>query len=238
MVSVVWGLMIGLALLVEIAYEWPTFVQWARPIAVTTCLSSLVAALSAFAVLRRRTADGRPRALLIALAVLVGWSVLLALAIAPQLPDRPIVRATIQTMTANIGYSKSLLEAVALPVLSLIPMQVICALEAELRRGGAHQVYKVLSSSEPAGPFGGVLIIRPTAASVVFGTVTIWWMAANTRLIESLQRGPYFALFLELGVARVASGLLMLFAVLAWYIWTLNRLREQAHAQMAASGDA
>jgi hypothetical protein len=128
--------------------------------------------------------------------------VILALAIAPQLPDRPLVQATIQTMTAKVGYPKSLLEALALPVLALVPLQVVCALEAELCRGRAEHVYRTLTSVHQTLSIPGLIVVRPGAASIVFATVTIWWMQANARLIESLHSGPYYSLFLELGVVR------------------------------------
>lgn len=229
--SVTYGVMVGLALLVEIAYEWPAFGSWALRVAAVTCLGSIAVSLGAVALLRRRVANQQPRALLLTLAVFVGWSVALALAIGPQLPDRPLVRATFQTMTANVGYPKSLLEALTLPTLALVPLQVVCALEAELRRGRANSVVRVLASDRQAPSLPGTVVVRPAAASIVFGTVSIWWMNANARLLESLQSGPYYSLFLELGIVRVASGLLMLFAVLGWYTWTLNDLRQQAQEQ-------
>jgi hypothetical protein len=167
-------------------------------------------------------------------SIFVGWSLLLAAAIAPQLPNRSIVRAEIQTMTANVGYPKSLLEALALPILALVPLHVVCALEAELKRGKAERVYRVLSADQQSVPIRGTLIVRPNAASIVFGTVTIWWMGANARLLESLEIGPYYSLFLKLGTIRVSCGLLMLFAVLACYVWTLNELKQQAHEQISA----
>jgi hypothetical protein len=227
-VSVIYGVMVGLALLVEIAYEWPTFGSWALPIAVLTCIASTAVSLSAFAVLRRRIVRAQPHPLLITLAVFVCWSVVLAVTIAPRLPDRPLVRARLQTMTANLGYPKSLLEALALPVLALVPIQIVCALEAELRRGRARNVCRILTSRHQRVSIPGTVVIRPNAAGIVFATVTIWWMGANARLLENLENGPYYGLFLQLGFMRAAGGLLMLLAVLAWYIWTFNDLRQEA----------
>jgi hypothetical protein len=227
MLSVTYGLMVGLALLVEIAYEWPVFGSWALPITAGTSVASVAVSIGAYAALRRRAADTHPRALLAPLAILVGWSVLLAMAIGPQLPDRPLVRANFQTMTAKVGYAKSLLEALALPLLSMLPLHVVCAFEAELRRGRGRNVYRILRSRHQGLSIPGTILIRPSVAWICFGTVTIWWMGANARLLENLQSGPYYGLFLQLAVARAASGLLMLLTLLAWYTWTLNELRQE-----------
>ncbi len=235
MLSVSYGVMVGLALLVEIAYEWPAFGAWALPTATLTAALSVAVSALAFAILRGRVAEHRPHALLLTLAVFAVWTVILAMAIAPQLPGRPLVRAAFQTMTANVGYPKSLLEALTLPVLGVVPVQVVCALEAELRRGGAERVYRALTAEFQTLSIPGVMIVRPNAASIVFGTVAIWWMGANGRLLENLQSGPYYGLFLQLGIVRVASGLLMLFAVLVWYNWSLNDLRRVAREQMGGT---
>jgi serine/threonine protein kinase len=232
MLSVVYGLMVGLALVVEVVYEWPTFRAWVSSAAAITGLSSVIVSLAALAFLRHRVTTGRPQALLLTVGIFVGWSIALALAIAPRLPDRPLVRATFQTMTANVGYPKSLLEALALPVLAVVPLHVVCLLEADLRRGRARRVYGILTSGPQGFSVPSTVVVSPYAASIVFGAVTVWWINANARLVEHLEIGPYHGVFLQLGVARAASGLLMLFAVLAWYIWTLNDLRRHAHLHL------
>ena len=104
----------------------------------------------------------------------------------------------------------------------------VCALEAELRRGHARNVYGILTSPSQRISLPGTVVVRANAAAIVFSIVTIWWMNANARLFESLQSGPYYGLFLQLNVARVGGGLLTLLAVLAWYIWTLNDIRQEA----------
>jgi hypothetical protein len=71
-------------------------------------------------------------------------------------------------------------------------------------------------------------MLRPPVAGVVFAVVTLWWMAANGRLLESLLPGPYFGLFLQLAIARVCVGLGTLLMVLLWYLWALKELRRQA----------
>lgn len=228
MLSVAYGAMVGLALLVEIAYEWPAFGAWALPVAAVTGIASTAVSLAALALLRYRTARLRTRAILVTVTVFAAWSLVIAAAVAPRLPDRPLVRARIQTMTANVGYPKSLLEALALPVLAIVPLHVVLALEMELRLGSADRVYRILTSGDQTPSVPGTLVVRPTTASVVFATVSIWWMDLNRRLMENLEDGPYYGLFLELGIVRVASGLLMLFAVLGWYLWTWNDLRTQS----------
>jgi hypothetical protein len=139
-------------------------------------------------------------------------------------------------MIANIGYPKSLLETLALPFLAAVPLHVVCVLERELARGFARQVYRIVTSNHQTLAIPGAVIVRPSAASIVFGTVTIWWISVNAHLLENLKNGPYYGLFLQLGIVRVAIGLLMLFAVLAWYISTLNDLKQHALEQMRAKG--
>lgn len=77
----------------------------------------------------------------------------------------------------------------------------------------------------------GTVVPGPTASTVVFAVVTLWWLAANAHLLENVRDGPFYGLFLELAIIRVATGLITLFVVLCWYLLRLNGLNHEAMAQ-------
>lgn len=56
-----------------------------------------------------------------------------------------------QTMTARVGWSKSVLEALALPILSLVPVQVVFALRRQLSSGDAEGVRRLLAGDRMRG---------------------------------------------------------------------------------------
>jgi tRNA A-37 threonylcarbamoyl transferase component Bud32 len=226
--AVAYGSMVALALLVEVAYQWPAFVDWALPASLTAGACSTVVLVSICEWMRRRAVAEPGNSLTIAILLMFTWSAVVALALAWRLPNEPIVLATFQTMTGRVGFVKSLLEALALPVLSLVPLHVVFSLQAQLKAGRAKTVLRLLTHPGARTALPGVMMLRPPVAGAVFAVVTIWWMAANGHLFESLLPGPYFGLFLELAIARVSAGLLTLLAVLLWYLWTLTDLRREA----------
>ena len=223
-VSVGYGMMVGLALLVEVAYQWPEFSGWAGPAAAVAGSASAIVAAATFGLMRWRASAGRFDSVGASATIFSVWSILVAMSLAGRLPERPIVQAYFQTMTAQVGWSKSVLEALALPILSLVPLQMVFAMRYHLSSGRSENVRQVLTERSYAAlpvPF----VPSPLAASVVFAVVTIWWLRANAHLLENLKVGDFYGLFLALAVLRVSAGLIPLCVVLCWYLQRWNAFK-------------
>ena len=227
-VSVVFGIMVGLALLVEVAYEWSTYSSWVMPTSVALAFGAGAAAFAALRHIRGRARAGMANTLGSSALLLVGSSILIALAIAPVLPNDALVAARVQTMAARVGWVKSVGEALFLPMLALVPLHTVFLLEHHLRNGGRHAVRELLLELPGRVAPPGVLYVAPRVAWMVFLVVTGGWLVANARLFESLEPRRYYGLFLALDFARVALGLLMLLWVLVWYLIVLTYLKRQA----------
>jgi hypothetical protein len=227
-VAASYGTMVGLALLVEVAYRWSDYASWAVPGAVVTGVCSFVAALFTFTFLRKRVDSGRLNALGLSALFLILSSIAVAVVPASRLPNETIVQATFQPMTGQVGYAKSMLEALALPFLSLVPIHVVFVLRHELRNGHHALIRRMLTRNRSATVLRGTIVPSPVSASVIHATVCIWWISANAHLLESLKPAPYFGLFLVLAILRASVGLLTLQGVLFWYIWTLNEIKREA----------
>lgn len=176
--------------------------------------------------MRRRVAAGSFNSLRIAAGILSLWTVLLALALAPWLPNESIVQATFQTLTAKVGCAKSLLEALGLPALSLVPLQAVFVLKQLIASGDVAIVRKVLSHRGGLPMLHGTFVPGPAFSLAAYTVVTLWWLNANAHLLESLKTGPYYGLFVELAAVRAAAGLITLLVVLLWYLLRWNQLRH------------
>jgi DNA-binding winged helix-turn-helix (wHTH) protein len=230
-VSVAFGVMVGLALLVEVAYEWPVYRHWVVPVGALAGVSAAGASLLIIARMRRLALAPVSRSLGASAALLFGWSALVAFAIAPWLPDVPLVPAEVQTMAARVGWVKSVGEALFLPMLALVPLHTVYALE-ELVRAGRAAAVRALLLDRPDWVYVPVLYVPGRVASTVWLIDVGVWVVLNLRLFESLERGEYYGLFVALNFARVAIGLLTLTVVLVWYLASMTRLR---HASMAGN---
>jgi hypothetical protein len=224
------GAMVALALLVEVAYQWEDYSTWAPYASVGVGLGSAAVCLLAFEMMRVRVLAGRANGIAFALAPILAWAAVVALSVAPFLSADPIVLAKFQTMTARIGWIKSVGQAIQIPLLALIPFHFVLAMQYELWSNRIDRVLRVLTKDPMAVTPRGTLFIRPAIAALIFGLFATWWILGNAHLLENLAPGPYLGLFMGLGISRMMVVLLALLAVLIWYARTLNELKREAIA--------
>jgi len=224
------GLMVTLALLVEVAYQWDTYVDWAPYAAVGVGLVSTAVCLISLDLMRRRLIAGHSNSILFALGPIIACAAAVALAVAPFLSADPIVLAKFQTMTARIGWMKSVGQALQIPLLSLLPFQFVLAMQYELWSNRIDRVLRVLTHDPMGVTPRGVLFVRPVVAAVIFALFATWWIVGNAHLLENLEPGPYLGLFMALGISRMMVVLITLFIVLIWYLRVLNELKREAIA--------
>lgn len=207
-----YGTVLGLTLLVEVAYRWDQFSDWVLGAAVTIGLTSALVATSIFELMRRRIVFGRPHCLAIATALFCAWSALVALSVAWRLPTVPLIDTTIQAMPARVGWVKGVLEALVVPTLSLLPLHAVFVLR---------RAFATRSTWVPPG----LIVPEPGATAIVFAVVAIVWIGANKGFIESVKTGPYSALYMSLLIIRAAVGLLTLLGVVLWYTRRYSELK-------------
>ena len=226
-VSTMYGAVIALTLLLEVAYRWDQFSDWVVGAAVAAGLSSAIVGTSVFELMRRRVIAGRPRCLATATGLFCLWSGVIAVLIGWHLPSYPIVESTIQTMPARVGWGKGVLEALVVPTLSLLPLHAVFALRHALGTPGADRVRR-LFNDRSASLTPGMIVPEPRSALIVFAVVAIVWIGMNKGFIESVKQGPYSALFMALLLLRAAVGLLSLLGVALWYARRFDELKYWA----------
>ncbi len=121
-------------------------------------------------------------------------------------------------------------EALQIPLLSLVPIHFVLAMQHELWSNRIDRVLRLLTSDPMRVTPRGTLFVRPLLAAAIFLLFATWWMIGNAHLLENLEPGPYLALFMVLGISRMMIVLITLFAVLIWYARTLNELKREAIA--------
>jgi hypothetical protein len=224
------GAMVSLALLVEVAYQWELYSSWAPYASLGLGLGSAAVCLLSFEAMRARVLAGRSNGIAFALGPILAWAAVAALVVAPFLSAEPIVLANFQTMTARIGWMKSVGQALQIPLLSLIPFHFVLAMQYELWANRVDRILRVLTRDPMAVTPRGSLFIRPAIAAVIFVLFASWWIIGSAHLLENLQPGPYLGLFMTLGILRMMLVLLTLLAVLIWYARALNELKREAIA--------
>jgi DNA-binding winged helix-turn-helix (wHTH) protein len=235
-ISFSYGVMVGLALPAEVAYRWPEFRHWAVQASAGAGLASVVVAGISFRLIQVRVAARQDDALAVrAPGILCLWTLLLIFAVVPWLPNESIVQANWQTLTAKVGFGKSLLEALALPLLSLVPVQAVLALRKVRRSGDLAPVRSILRRRSSLAMLRGTLVPGPMFTVIAYTVITLWWLNANAHLLENLKIAAYYPLFVEVAVARAGVGLITLTVVLLWYLLRWNQLMSPRRSNYEAA---
>lgn len=229
-IAAAYGAMSALAVLVEVAYEWNLHAAWAPVAALAVGTGSLLTGLVAFEALRRFVQQERRLPFLAGAVPLALWTALAAWLVAPWLPEHPVVLATFQTMPARVGWTKSLLQALEVPMLSLVLFHGVLMLQRELQGNRVEGLLKVLIRDPMRVNPKGFVFIPPAAAAVVYVLLAAWWIAGTAHLLDNLQRAPYMGLFMALAQTRMAMFLAATLTALIWYALALNGLKREAIA--------
>ena len=229
-VSVGFAAMMGLALPVEVAYEWATYGRRAIIAGPLLAAGSFVVSLLVFWFLSKRTREGDARATGWASLILIAWAIVVAVAVLPLLPNEQIVRAQFQTMTGALGWLKSTSQALALPLLMLLPYQMILALQRDLQASRTDRVLRILTGDPMRIIPRGSLFVRPHVAGFVALLFSVWWIVGTAHLLENLQSSGYLPLFMTLALSRASVAVLTLAAMLLWYVRTLDEIKREATA--------
>jgi hypothetical protein len=228
--SAAYGLLMALSLLVEVSYQWSTYSAWAAPVGVAVGIASCAVSLLAFWAVTGRVRTGQPHASGWFLLIVISWSAVAAAVIAPWLSAAPIVIARFQTMPGVVGWLKSVGQALELPLLALVPYQLIVSLQRELQEGRTDRVLRLLTDDPMRVTPRGVLFARPLVAGMVCVLFCGWWIIASAHLLENIQPGPFSSLFMAAEMTRAAIMSLALITVLLWYLRLLNDLKREAIA--------
>jgi hypothetical protein len=91
------GLMMALALLVEVAYQWENYAAWVPYTSFGVALGSIVVSLVSFDSMRRRVLAGRTNSILFGLWPILTWATVIALSIAHcrSCPSCPQIRSSL-----------------------------------------------------------------------------------------------------------------------------------------------
>jgi hypothetical protein len=227
--SVVFGLLVALALLVEVAYEWSAF-DWARPAAAGAGLACGGGLLLALWWIGRAASSGRRRSLAVAFAILVAVVGAVGVAVAAALPARAIVRADFQTFMAYLGWLKDLGQASIVAALSLLAFHAVVGLQRELWRGQSRTVVQLLGRHPLAVWPRGTFFISPWVMTAVVAGLSIWFVLGVTYVLERLLPSPEMPLFMALNLARMALLLVAGVWIAVWYTRALNEIKREAIA--------
>lgn len=223
------GVLYGLALISEVAYDFDRLGNSAVLLAVLLTVVVTSLGLTGLALDARRTRAGRHDGLTVSILMFTAAAGLVFLCVWPFLPAEPIVRASFQTFTARAGMLKAICYFLPLSIAFVcIPFHFVVAMQRELSAGRWKLTMNVLVGQGlevlPKGTvFPGVRLLG--AALSLVGAVAVYGLS---HLFERLTPAPYMNLFMLSALARTALFFVVGLGCVWWYSRCLNELTREA----------
>jgi DNA-binding winged helix-turn-helix (wHTH) protein len=229
--STIYAAYFGVALLVEIAYQFDRYGQTGEWIGLLISILVLASSLLGLSMGTKRTSSGKRGGLLLSGAVFLVAAAIVLIAACGFLPDEPITQANFQTFTAQAAYVKDFCYIVPLGLIFLVaPLHFVVAMEQELRTRGSALALKLLTGAKPGTAPSGTVYLRVWFLLLVLTGMIAYSLIARAHLFDNLKSGPYMSLFQSLIHVRMVLYFGLAILSVTWYHRSLNDLKLESIA--------
>ncbi len=233
-ISGIYGSLFGLALILEIAYQFDRFRYKSIILAALTLLFVATSTIFTFYFVKSQIKTGKKNSLIVGAFIIILSAVLVCLSLASFLPTEPITAASFQTQTAFGAYIKNIFFYFVPPfiVFSLIPFHFVMTLKKEIAIGNAQDVVALLSNdSKQASPFGAIYF-HPLWLSCLLVVFAILSLYSGFSLFDNLQVNEYHNLFISLLIARNLCVFGICSYSLIWYETSINSIKRNQASEI------
>ncbi|MEK6409199.1 MAG: winged helix-turn-helix domain-containing protein [Acidobacteriota bacterium] len=225
--SAIYAAYFGVALLVEIAYEFDRYGPSAKWVALLISCFILLSSLLGLSLGTKRTFSGRRGGLLVSASVFAVAAVAVLVGACDFLPAQPITQADFQTFTAQAAYVKAFCYIVPLGLIFLVtPFHFIVAMERELQSRDPVLAVNLLTGMKPGAAPGGTVFLRTSFLLFLLVGMMAYSLIGRAHLFDNLKPGPYMSLFQSLIHVRMILYFSLAGLCLAWYYRRLNELKR------------
>lgn len=234
--SAIYAAYFGVALLVEIAYQFDRYGSAGILIAIAISWFIFLSSLLGLSLGSKRSASGRRGGLLVSGATLIVAAAAAFIEACRFLPAEPITLAKFQTFTAQAAYLKDLCYIVPLGLVYLLtPFHFIVAMEPELRSGEPVLAVNLLTGEKPNASPRGTVFLRIWFLMLFLILMLTYSLIARTHLFDNLREGPYMSLFQSLIHFRIGLFFGLAILCLAWYYRALEELKRDCAIRKLSS---
>lgn len=225
--SALYAAYFGVALLVELAYQFDRYGRAGQGIALLISCAIFASSLLGLSMGAKRIASGRRGGLLLSATILVLAAAAVLIGACAFLPAQPITQATFQTFTAQAAYVKAFCYIVPLGLIFLVtPFHFIVAMERELQSRDPVLGVNLLTGMKPSAAPGGTVFLRTWFLLLLLVGMMVYSLIGRSHLFDNLKPGPYMSLFQNLIHVRMILYFSLAILCLAWYYGGLNELKR------------
>jgi hypothetical protein len=226
--STLYGLLYGIALLMEVAYAFNLYGSTALRLLPLVFLWIAGTTAAGLYLCGRRIARGLGNGIIVCTVVPVLAATVLFVALLFFLPAHPITKAEFQTYSAQAAFLKWIAYGIPSAIFFLVlPFQFIVRLQRELSADLHAYVLAIVSGDNRAAPPRGSLFLRPWALWVILLAALVFSVTGSAHLLDALKPSQFSNLFVFL--VQLRWMLYMAFGIecLIWYGHMINELRRE-----------
>lgn len=229
--SFIYAVLYGVALLVEVAYQYDRYAATAPYIAAGASVWILLTTLAALWLDWKLTMTGRSSGLKVTILAFMGAALILFGAICLYLPTSPITELSFQAYPAQAAYLKTIGYFIVLSVIFLLPTyHFILAMQRQMLSGHYELTSGLLRGDPIAVSPKGTIYPKFWFLTTILGLfIAISWFLHHN-LMSNLRPGAYQWLFSNLILSRLLLFYLLAAVCLFWYYLSLNEIKRECLA--------
>jgi DNA-binding winged helix-turn-helix (wHTH) protein len=229
-----YALLYTVALFVEIAYQYDLLGPAAWKVAPWVFLWIMITSAAGMGADWKWTRRGEATGVILSLLIFIAAGVLLYAALGMLLPNTPITEAKFQTYTAHGAYLKSVYYFLPLAVFFLIlPFHFVLSTQRDLQAGRRSLALAALFGKRVGATLGDAIYLRVGWLALALVVAALVSLGVLAHLFENLLPNMHINLFIQSVQWRTLLYFALGLECLAWYYYSLGRIRRRCMGVMA-----
>jgi hypothetical protein len=236
--AALYGGLYSLALLLEVAYQFDQYGDFAVKAAPLVFFWIFVTSVCALAIDWKLTLRRSEKGLSFSATIFLIAAAVLFAAVRSFLPSFSVTQATFQTHTAQAAYLKSVIYSFSIALFFLvIPFHFVIAMQQELKAGRYQSALGILINDKLSVPPRGTIYIRAGILGSLLFLITVYSLIVRAYVLDQLIPTPHTNLFELLVYISVILLLSLAAYCLGWYYRALTELKRECLRVVLANAE-
>jgi DNA-binding winged helix-turn-helix (wHTH) protein/FtsH-binding integral membrane protein len=232
MTGAVYASLFGISILVQLAYQFDKYAPRIKTTVPLVVSLMFITAVVGYSVDFRNSLRSPGRGLGAHCIIIILGSIVSFVIVQQSLPQQSLVRATFQTLTAQVAYLKDTAYYSVLAFFFLIiPFNFIVAAKREIERGAALEILRLLSGDRGSVSPRGSVYLKLHILVLVLSTLSVVAVSRMVHMFNHLEQSEYMNLYMLAVSIRWITYFGLAAVCLTWYYRELNEIKILCQAR-------
>jgi hypothetical protein len=232
MTGAVYASLFGISILVQLAYQFDKYAPRIKTTVPLVVSLMFITAVVGYFVDFRNSLRRPGRGLGAHCIIIIFGSIVSFVIVQQSLPQQSLVRATFQTLTAQVAYLKDTAYYSVLAFFFLIiPFNFIVAAKREIERGAALEILRLLSGDRGSVSPRGSVYLKLHILVLVLSTLSVVAVSRMVHMFNHLEQSEYMNLYMLAVSIRWITYFGLAAVCLTWYYRELNEIKILCQAR-------